>query len=117
VFVRGLAFGEIDLRSGSWPIVKELFVGIGNGVGNGLVTGLVVGLWTGDWRLASVLCLAMIINMTVAGVAGGLVPLALKELGFDPAISSSIFVTTCTDVAGFFSFLGLATLALHYWKI
>jgi Mg/Co/Ni transporter MgtE (contains CBS domain) len=81
------------------------------------VTALVVGFWIGDWRLAAILCCAMIINMVVAGVAGGLVPMVLKELGFDPAISSSIFVTTFTDVAGFFSFLGLATLALSYWKI
>jgi magnesium transporter len=56
----------------------------------------------------------MVFNMMVAGVAGGLVPLALERVGFDPAIASSIFVTTFTDVAGFFSFLGLATLALRY---
>lgn len=116
VFVRGLALGEVDLREGSWPVVKEVIVGLGNGIGTGLMTGLVVGFWVGDWRLAAVLCGAMIVNMVVAGAAGGLVPMVLKELGFDPAISSSIFVTTFTDVAGFFSFLGLATLALTYWK-
>lgn len=117
VFVRGLALGEVDLRGGSWPVVKELIVGFANGIGTGAMTALVVGLWIGDWRLATILCAAMIINMVVAGVAGGLVPMVLKELGFDPAISSSIFVTTFTDVAGFFSFLGLAALALTYWKI
>ena len=52
--------------------------------------------------------------LIIAGIAGGLIPLGLKELGFDPAISSSIFVTTFTDVGGFFSFLGLAYLAIHY---
>jgi magnesium transporter len=56
----------------------------------------------------------MTVNMLVAGVAGAFVPIALKKLGFDPAISSSIFVTTFTDTAGFFSFLGLAALVLRY---
>ena len=75
---------------------------------------LVVGLWTGNWIVAVILFSAMVFNMVVAGVAGGLVPLALQRIGFDPAVASSIFVTTFTDVAGFFSFLGLATLALYY---
>ncbi len=115
VFVRGLALGEVDWRSGWRPIWKELLVGFGNGVANGLLTTLIVGLWTGDWVLAGILLIAMTFNLVIAGVAGGLVPLALKELDFDPAISSSIFVTTFTDVGGFFSFLGLATIALHYF--
>lgn len=116
VFVRGLALGEVDWDSRLRPILKELFVGFGNGATNGVITGLIVGLWTGDWWLAGILFGAMLITMVVAGVAGGLVPLSLKQLGFDPAISSSIFVTTCTDVSGFFTFLGLASVALHYWR-
>ena len=116
VFVRGLALGEIEWRTGMRPVVKELLVGLGTGVANGLLTFAVVSLWTGDWRLGTVLFFAMVFNMMIAGVAGGLVPLALKELGFDPAISSSIFVTTFTDVAGFFAFLGLATLVLRYFS-
>ncbi len=71
---------------------------------------LVVGIWTNDWIMASILLFAMVVNLVIAGVAGGLVPLALEKFGFDPAIGSSIFVTTFTDVGGFFSFLGLATL-------
>lgn len=114
VFVRGLAFGDVDWRTGARPVMKELLVGLSNGAVNGVIAGLVVGLWTGDWRLGAILFSAMMFNMMIAGVAGGLVPLALKELGFDPAISSSIFVTTFTDVGGFFAFLGLATLALKY---
>ena len=58
---------------------------------------------------------AMMFNLIIAGFAGGLVPLALERFGFDPAIASSIFVTTFTDVGGFFSFLGLATLAMRYF--
>jgi magnesium transporter len=114
VFVRGLAFGDVDWRGGMGPVMKELLVGLCNGAVNGVIACLVVGLWTGDWRLGIILFCAMIFNMMIAGVAGGVVPLALKELGFDPAISSSIFVTTFTDVGGFFAFLGLATLALRY---
>jgi magnesium transporter len=116
VFVRGLALGEVDFHSGLKPIWKELIVGLGNGVANGLLTALIVGIWTGEWVMAGILFGAMIFNLVIAGVAGGVVPLVLKKLDFDPAISSSIFVTTFTDVGGFFSFLGLATLALRYTK-
>jgi magnesium transporter len=115
VFVRGLALGEVDWRSGFGPIWKEMAVGFGNGLANGLLTMLIVGLWTGDWALAVVLLIAMIFNLVIAGIAGGLVPLVLERFGFDPAIASSIFVTTFTDVGGFFSFLGLATIAMRHF--
>lgn len=114
VFVRGLALGEVEWKTKWRAVSKELMVGFANGASVGLIASVIVGLWTGEWILAGILLGAMICNMIVAGVAGGLVPLALKEFGFDPAISSSIFVTTFTDVAGFFTFLGLATLALPY---
>ena len=78
-----------------------------------LLTALIVGFWTHDWVLATILFCAMVFNLIIAGVAGGLMPLALERLGFDPAIASSIFVTTFTDVGGFFSFLGLATVAMR----
>ncbi len=113
VFVRGLAFGEIDWADGLWPVMKEAAVGLANGMANGMMTALVVGFWTSDWILALILLAAMVVNMMIAGIAGAFVPLALKQLGFDPAVSSSIFVTTCTDIGGFFSFLGLATLAMR----
>ncbi|MEO8036733.1 MAG: magnesium transporter, partial [Acidobacteriota bacterium] len=116
VFVRGLALGEVDWRSGWRPVWKEALVGLANGAANGLLTALIVGFWTGDWILAWILFAAMIFNLVIAGIAGGLIPLLLEFLGFDPAIASSIFVTTFTDVGGFFSFLGLATVALHYFK-
>ena len=114
VFVRALALGEIDWETGRRPVWKELLVGLGNGVAIGSITALVVGLWTQHWVLALVLFAAMLFNLIIAGVAGGIVPLLLERLGFDPAVASSIFVTTCTDVAGFFAFLGLATLAMRY---
>lgn len=115
VFVRGLALGEVDWSSGWRPIWKEVLVGFFNGAANGVLTSMVVGFWTGDWILATILMLAMTFNLVIAGAAGGLVPLLLERLGFDPAVASSIFVTTFTDVGGFFSFLGLAKLALHYF--
>lgn len=114
VFVRALALGEIDWRTGGRPIYKELLVGLANGVAIGLMTAAIVGFWTGDWILAVILLSAMCINLVIAGVAGGMVPLLLERLGFDPAVASSIFVTTFTDVGGFLSFLGLATLAMRY---
>jgi magnesium transporter len=116
VFVRGLALGEIEWRTGWRAIWKEVLVGFANGAANGVLTTAVVGLWTGEWTLALILLIAMIFNLVIAGFAGGLVPLALERFGFDPAIASSIFVTTFTDVGGFFSFLGLATLAMNYLR-
>jgi magnesium transporter len=114
VFVRGLALGEVDWNSGFKPIWKEMLVGLGNGAANGLLTFLIVGVWTQEWVLAGILFAAMVFNLFIAGVAGAIVPMVLERYGFDPAVASSIFVTTCTDVGGFFSFLGLATLAVKY---
>ena len=114
VFVRALALGEIDWRGGLRPIWKELLVGLANGVAIGCITAMIVGVWTGQWVLAGILLIAMAINLVIAGLAGGLVPLILERLGFDPAVASSIFVTMFTDTGGFFVFLGLATLAMRY---
>ena len=66
-------------------------------------------------EVGAVLAAALLINMVVAGIAGSMMPMILKRLGIDPAVSSAVFVTTCTDVGGFFTFLGLATLLLR-WK-
>ncbi|HEY0144080.1 MAG TPA: magnesium transporter [Thermoanaerobaculia bacterium] len=114
VFVRAIALGEIDWATGIRPIWKEMLVGLGNGAATGMLTMLIVGIWTGDWILAVILFIAMTLNLIIAGLAGGIVPLVLEKFGFDPAIASSIFVTTCTDTGGFFLFLGLATLAMQY---
>ncbi|HEX2122869.1 MAG TPA: magnesium transporter [Thermoanaerobaculia bacterium] len=116
VFVRALALGEIDWRSGMRPIWKETLVGLGNGAAIGVLTAGIVGLWTTDWVLAAILFTAMCLNLVIAGVAGGLVPLLLERMGFDPAVSSSIFVTMFTDTGGFFLFLGLATMAVHFLR-
>lgn len=114
VFVRALALREIDWHTGLKPIWKELLVGFGNGMAIGALTMLIVGFWTGDWVLAGILFIAMLGNLVIAGLAGGIVPLVLERFGFDPAVASSIFVTTFTDTGGFFLFLGLATLAMNH---
>ena len=115
VFVRALALGEIDWKTGLRPVWKEMLVGLLNGLAIGLLTAAIVGVWTNDWILAGILLIAICLNLVIAGVAGGLVPLALERLGFDPAVASSIFVTTCTDTGGFFLFLGMATLAMRFF--
>jgi len=110
VTLRGLALREI--RLGQWPRVtlKEAGVGVLNGVAVALVTGLGVFLWSGSMGLCLVIAVAMVLSMAIAGVTGALIPIVLTALGQDPAQSSSIVLTTVTDVVGFFSFLGLATL-------
>jgi magnesium transporter len=112
VMVRGLALNQ--MASLSQAVVKEIVVGAGNGLINGMICAIVVAISTRKILLGVVLGLAMMINMIVAGLAGILIPTGLRRLGVDPAVASSVFVTTCTDVCGSFSFLGIATLLIYY---
>ena len=114
VMVRGLALGEISWETSRAAVFKEIIVGTANGLATGVLAGVVAYLWKGNFILGLVLAAAMIINMFVAGIMGTLIPLFLKRIDIDPAIASSIFLTTFTDVIGFLSFLGLATLLLNY---
>ncbi len=114
VIVRGLALGELTWGNARKALFKEALVGIGNGVSLGLVAAVVAWLTKGDPMLGAVLCAAMVINMFVAATAGTLIPLGLKAIKIDPALASSVFITTMTDVFGFASFLGLATVFLRY---
>ncbi|MBP9773029.1 MAG: magnesium transporter [Candidatus Peribacteraceae bacterium] len=111
VVVRGLALGEGTRRKGWWwhVISKEAIAGLINGLINGLIVATVVFLLNGTANIAIILLFSMIINLVVAGVFGAIVPLALKALKIDPAISATVFVTTATDVVGFLAFLGLAS--------
>ena len=112
IAVRALATRELTPHN-AWRLVnKEMLVGFGNGVLMAVLVGAVTYVWFGDTRLALVIVLAMIVNMISAGLAGILIPLALDRMKIDPALASSVFVTTITDVLGFFSFLGLASLIL-----
>ena len=110
VTMRGLTLREITTRDWAQMLFKELGVGLINGVAIALLCGTAVYLWSHSYGLALVMGSAMVLSMTLACVAGTLVPIMLKRLGVDPATSSSIFLTTITDVAGFMFFLGIATL-------
>ena len=112
LMVRGLALGQVGASNVRVLLWKELRVALLNGVALGVVLGLVVYLWFGSAGLSLVIATALTCNLLLAASAGVLVPLTLKRLGFDPALASSIFLTTVTDVMGFFTFLGLATLLL-----
>src|SRR5262245_45062726 len=114
VIVRGIALGELTWANAWQALGKEIVVSLGNGVANGLVAAFAVGLFSHDWMLALILCLAMVINLFVAATAGPLIPLGLKASGVDPALASTVFITTFTDVFGFLSFLGLGTVFLRF---
>src|SRR4026209_2906235 len=114
VIVRGIALGELTWGNSRKALLQEAMVGSGNGVALGLVAALVGWATRGDPVLGVVLGTAMVINMFVAATAGVLVPLGLRAANIDPALASSVFITTMTDVFGFFSFLGLATIFAHY---
>ena len=116
VIVRGIALGELTWGNTRKALIKEAIVGLGNGLALGTVGALVVFLMKGNPVLGGVLGLAMVINMFIAATAGTLIPLGLRALKVDPALASSVFITTFTDVAGFASFLGLATVFLKYLK-
>ena len=112
VAVRGLATKGLTRDNSLRVIRREAMVGLLNGGVFGLAIGTVTYVWFGNFGLGAVIGLAMIINLTIAALAGILVPLALERLGADPALASPTFVTTVTDVVGFFAFLGLATMML-----
>jgi len=95
-------------------LFKEVNVGFLNGVAVAATTAIGVYVWSGSAGLVLVICVAMVVSMVAAGFSGAFIPIALTRLGQDPAQSSSIVLTTVTDVVGFFSFLGVAT-ALQSW--
>jgi magnesium transporter len=112
VAVRALAMGELTAANALRFIAKEIAVGGMNGMIFALIMGAAVVLWYHDWRLGAVIGAAMICNLIAAALAGTLIPLGLQKFGVDPAVSSTVFLTTVTDVIGFLAFLGLATLFL-----
>jgi len=114
VITRGLALGELSMSKTKKVLIKEVLAGLANGVLLGALTGVLSYWWNKSAVLGVVIGLAMISNLFVAASSGTLIPLFLKWIKVDPALASSVIVTTFTDVMGFFSFLGLATLFLHY---
>jgi magnesium transporter len=112
VAVRAIATRQLTDANSRAYILKEMRIGFLNGFGLGLIMAVGVFLMFTDAKLALVMLLAATTTMTMAGLWGALIPIFLHRRGFDPAISSTIFLTTVTDCVGFFSFLGLATLIL-----
>ena len=110
VTMRGLALREIRARH--WPrvVFKEMSAGFWNGIAVAATTSLGVWIWSGSPGLAGVIGVSMVLSMVIAGIFGAAIPLLLNAIGQDPAQSSSIVLTTITDITGFFSFLGIATL-------
>ena len=109
VTIRGLALREIRPRHWFNVARKEVTVGFINGIAVALTTGLIVYFWTGSIGLPIVIATSMVLSMVIAGLSGAIIPMVLQAFGQDPAQSSSIVLTTVTDVFGFLSFLGLAT--------
>ena len=110
--IRGMALDQIADANVRWLTVKELAVGALNGVVWALVVAVVAFFWFNDPGLSAVIASAMVLNLVAAALAGVAVPLALRRMGIDPALSGAVILTTVTDVIGFLSFLGLASVFL-----
>ena len=112
IIIRNIAMGKVQLKD-CWPLlIKEICLGFVNGAAIGIVTGVIVYFIYHSFYLGLIIFLAMIGNLIISGIFGLLVPLVLQKLHKDPALASSIFLTTATDVLGFFIFLSLAQLFL-----
>ncbi|NPA50541.1 MAG: magnesium transporter [Epsilonproteobacteria bacterium] len=108
VVVRQIALGELSWQEAKGAILREVSVSLLNGLIFAFIMGAIAYFWFHDYRLGIVIAIAMVINLFFAGLFGALIPLALKRVGIDPAVASSVLLTTVTDVVGFFAFLGLA---------
>ena len=114
IIIRNIAMGNIELKDALPQLKKEVLLGLVNGLVIGIITGIAVGMIYQSVYLGIIILLAMVGNLIVSGIFGLLVPLVLQKLKIDPALSSSIFLTTATDVLGFFIFLSLANLFISH---
>lgn len=114
IIIRNIAMGNIELKDALPQLKKEILLGLVNGLVIGIITGIAVGMIYKSVYLGIIILLAMVGNLIVSGIFGLLVPLVLQKLKVDPALSSSIFLTTATDVLGFFIFLSLANLFISH---
>jgi magnesium transporter len=112
LMIRGLALGQVQRSNARWLMGREIAVGILNGVGWALVVALVSYLWFHSTGIAGVIAAAMVLNLLAAAASGVIIPLVLRRIGIDPALSGAVILTTVTDVVGLLSFLGLASLFL-----
>lgn len=114
IIVRGIALGDLNKENAKKIFFKEVLVGLITGVVIGAIIAVLGFIWERNYVFGMVIGIAMILNMVAATMAGFIVPVVLKKLKVDPALASAVFVTTVTDVLGFFFFLGLATIFLSY---
>jgi magnesium transporter len=110
VLVRGIAMGQIGRNNQSWLIRRELIVGLLNGALWAAVVAVAASLWFEDWNIGLIIAAAMVINLATAAFTGAVLPLVMHRVNIDPALAGGVVLTTVTDVVGFVSFLGLATL-------
>jgi magnesium transporter len=110
VLVRGIALGHVSRNNQNWLISREVMIGVLNGVLWAAVVAVAASLWFDDWNIGLIIAAAMVINLITAGFIGAVLPLLMIRLDIDPALAGSVVLTTVTDVVGFVSFLGLATL-------
>lgn len=112
IMVRQIALGEMNWMDAKESIRQEIIVSLLNGFVFAIIIGIIAFIWFDSSKLGIVIALSMVINLLAAGFFGASIPLVLKNIGIDPAVASSVLLTTVTDVLGFFAFLGLATLIL-----
>ena len=112
IITRAIALGQIDKTNAQRILRKEVLVGLLNGLGWAVIVAAATYLWFGDWRIGGVIAAAMIINLSVAALAGFTIPLTLKRMRIDPALAGGVVLTTVTDVIGYMAFLGLGAALL-----
>jgi len=112
LIIRGIALGQVEWHDTRWLLLREIGVSALTGAAIALIVGLVTWWWLDTWKIALIVAAAMVVNQTMAAVIGVLVPLTLRRMRVDPALSAGVVLTTFTDVIGFFALLGLGTLFL-----
>ncbi|QFU74944.1 magnesium transporter [Halioglobus maricola] len=110
VLIRGIAIGQVGKNNQAWLLTREVTIGLINGVIWAVVVAIAASLWFDDWDIGIIIAAAMVINLVTAAFTGAALPLVLSRLNIDPALAGGVILTTVTDVVGFVSFLGLATL-------
>ena len=117
VIIRGMALGKISGKDYRSVLIKEIILSLVNGLAVGIVVGIVGFIWKGSIMFGIIACVAMFLNMLAAASSGVLIPYGLKMLKIDPALASSIFLTTVTDIGAFLFFLGLAAFVMHFFAV
>ena len=112
LIIRSMALGQVELRDARWLLMREMAVGLINGLAMSLVLGVLMYAWLGTWKIVVVIAAAMVINLLTAAGVGVIVPLTLRRLHIDPALSAGVLLTAITDSVGFAALLGLGTLIL-----